>query len=60
MEENTRSKKKNKYDYKKIAVVSVGLIIALFLLIKLIMWIVSLIFGHGISSEIKIIFHSYN
>lgn len=55
MEENIPRKKKIKYDYKKMAVVSVGILVAIFLFVSLAVWIISLIFGHSISSEIKVI-----
>ena len=55
MEENTQKKKQSKYDYKKIALVLVGALIVVLIFIKLVMWIVSLIFGHGISSDVKLV-----
>ncbi len=55
MEETTQRNKKTKYDYKKIGLILLVILIAAFLFIKLVMWIVGLIFGYGISSDVKFV-----
>ncbi len=55
MENNVQEKKKTKYNYKKLSVIAAVVLIGVILIIKLGFLLISLIFGHGISADVKII-----